>query len=134
MISVYGNITASRFQYQNTVEDQADSLLGRKSGSGYQSGASAPQYVQIEFPVAFNVTRVCLHVDQYPNCTTVHYLYSGFYGQNLKLVKNITGFTIHNQWINLTFNENLTHVKYLKLETVQSRSWVAWRRFLVYGN
>lgn len=99
----------------------------------YNSGGYAPQYIELQLPSAFTITSVSLQVAQLPNGITQHQLFVGPTSNPTQLASNINGFTYSGQWINLTYSPPLTNVRFLRLNTISSPSWVAWVKFLVYG-
>lgn len=125
--------TSSYYSAIGTLSQQIDSLVGRSSGTYWNSGGLAPQYVQLTFPSSFSVSQICLCVAQLPNGNTYHELYAGPSSSSLTLVTVLNGYTYSGEWINITYNPMLTGVSVLQLYTVSSPSWVAWVYFLVYG-
>ena len=99
----------------------------------YNSGGYAPQYIELQLPSTFTITSIALQVAQLPNGVTQHLLYVGPTTNPTLLVNNLNGFTYSGQWINLTYSPPLTNVRFLRLDTLSSPSWVAWVKFLVYG-
>ena len=99
----------------------------------FNTGGFAPQYVELQLPSASTITSVALQVAQLPNGITQHQLFVGPTSNPTQLASSINGFTYSGQWINLTFSPPLTNVRFLRLSTISSPSWVAWVKFLVYG-
>lgn len=98
----------------------------------YNSGGYAPQYVELQLPGLYTVTTVCLEVAQLPNGNTHTQLYVGTTSNPTTLVSDLNGYTYSGQWINITYSPPLTNVRFLRLTTLVSPSWVAWIKFLVY--
>lgn len=99
----------------------------------FNSGGFAPQYVELQLPSPYTITSVALQVAQLPNGITHHQLFVGPTSNPTLLASNINGFTSSGEWINLTYSPPLTNVRFLRLNTISSPSWVAWVKFLVYG-
>ena len=132
-LAKYAIVTASSFYTGVTsVTVQANSLVDRQNGSGFIT-TYAPQYVQLELPDVYNITNVCLLVTQSPNGVTRHLLYVGPSLNSTQLANDLNSYTVDKQWINLTYNPPLNNVRFLRLYTNSSPSWVGWTRFLVTG-
>jgi hypothetical protein len=129
-------VTASNFANgSGSPTAQGDGLVNRPNstdGTYFNSGGYPPQYVQLDLLGQYNITSVFLQVSQTPNNYTEHLLYVGSNLTTLILAANFSGVTITGQWINTTFNPPLTGVQYLRLNSITSPSWIAWRKFIVY--
>ena len=98
----------------------------------FNTGNLAPGFVEIQLPGLYTVNIICLQVAQSPNGNTLHRIYVGTTTNPSTLVTTLNGFTSSGQWINLTYSPPLTNVRFLRVNTVTSPSWVAWVKFLVY--
>lgn len=98
----------------------------------FNTGSGAPGYVEIQLPGLYTVRNICLQVAQLPNGNTLHQIYVGTTTNPSTLVTTLNGYTSSGQWINLTYTPALTNVRFLRINTVSSPSWVAWVKFLVY--
>lgn len=118
------------------IEEQLKDILypNRSTSNHWNSRGYAPQYIQLEFKEQQTVSEICLQVDQTPNGNTSHSLLVGTQIDDLKEVKALIGLTKKYEWINLTFNPPLKNVRFLRIKTITSPSWVSWFKFLVYGN
>ena len=133
-VSLVATVTASNYYSSaGSATSQGDSLVDRTTGgSGFSAGGYAPQYVQLELPGLYNISLVCLQVGQSPNGVTRHQLSVGASVSSLSLVTDMNNYTSSGQWINLTYSPVLTNVRFLRLDTLSSPSWVAWIKFIVY--
>jgi len=98
----------------------------------FNTGNLAPGFVEIQLPGLYTVNIICLQVAQSPNGNTLHQIYVGTTTNPSTLVTTLNGYTSSGQWINLTYSPPLTNVRFLRVNTVTSPSWVAWVKFLVY--
>jgi hypothetical protein len=136
-------VTASRFcdprlwycTRYGSIVDQTNSLIDPdNSGLGWHSAAFAPQYIQLDLSEKYQISCVRLKVDMSPHGQTHHSLWAGDNLNQLRVVKELINETAPNRpWLNLTFNPPLDEVRYLRLTTTTSPSWIAWGKFLVYG-
>jgi uncharacterized protein (TIGR03437 family) len=94
----------------------------------WSAGAFAPQWIQIDLPAPSIVTGVRLTVSQSPNGPTVHDLYVRRQGDSQpELVREFSGTTQDQQVLTWTADQPLDGVTSIRIATVASPSWVAWR-------
>jgi hypothetical protein len=99
--------------------------------TGWSAGDYAPQWIQLDLGAETAVSRVLLNVDQDPAGPTTHELYGGASPDNLKLLGAISGDTKLHQWIDFKIPA-ATDVRYLKIATAKSPSWIGWLEIEVY--
>jgi len=118
------------------VAEQIKDILdpNKPNHNRWNSGGYAPQYIQLELEREQSVSHVYLQVSQTPNGQTYHSFLIGPQENQLKEVKTLVGNTNNYGWINLTFHPPLENVRFLRIGTVSSPSWIAWFKFLVYKN
>ena len=90
----------------------------------------APQWIQFDLGEPTAVSEILLNVEQTPEGPTLHKIYGGPAPDNLKLLGTLGGNTQSRQWLALKITA--TSVRYLKVVTTKSPSWVAWREIEVY--
>ena len=112
---------------------QYDSLVGRSQSTYWNSGGSAPQWVQLQLPGAYTISTICLWVAQLPNGNTIHQISVGPTAGSLSVVTTLNGYTYSGQWINITYNPWLSNVRFIRVDSLSSPSWIAWQKCLVYG-
>lgn len=117
-------ITASRSnqaQPQGAVDGEPDTYWG--------AGDFAPQWVQIDLGAPYTITGVRLLIGQSPAGETVHRI--RVKGANVEdafqVVHTFRGVTLDAQWLTVTFPEPLDAIRYVRVETIISPSWVAWK-------
>jgi hypothetical protein len=93
----------------------------------------APQWVTIDLKNEYPVTRIRLHVDQAPAGNTTHEIWVAGNDQAYQKVATITGNTQSGQILEHIFAPKRDGVRYVKIQTVNSPSWVAWREIQVLG-
>ena len=98
-------------------------LDGESEGSGWVSGDMAPQWIEIDLGSEKVVTGLRLWADQDPAGFTIHRILGGaFPGPTTELTR-FEGVTSWGQMLEVTGEWN---VRYLRIETLESPSWVAW--------
>ena len=107
-------------------------LIANQNGSAFVS-SYAPQYAQLELPGEYNITNVCLLISQSSNGATYHQISIGASLNSTQVVTVLNGTTFNGEWINITYNPPLNNVRFLRLDTISSPSWVSWIKFLVYA-
>ena len=133
-LSYTAQVTASNFYSgAGSATAQGDALVGRTSGSGFNAGGFATQYVQLELASSASVCQIALLISQSPSGTTQHILSAGATASSLSTVTTHTGFTTSGQWLNTTYSPCLSGIRFIRVTTTSSPSWVAWVRFLVSG-
>jgi hypothetical protein len=120
------NVTASKTGTGNVATANAtDGDLKTQ----WSAGGPAPQWIQLDLGQDTPVSKVRLNVSQTPAGETVHEVYGGATPDQMKLMGKLENNTQDNQWLELNFPAS--NFRYLKIVTVKSPSWVAWREIEV---
>jgi hypothetical protein len=99
----------------------------------WNSGDFAPQWIEIDLGAPQSIGRVALLSAQSPEGDTVHrVLARASAGDPYELLHEFAGFTSDAQWIHYSPQEPWENVRYLRIKTIGSPSWVAWREIQVY--
>jgi uncharacterized protein (TIGR03437 family) len=94
----------------------------------WNSGGFPPQWIEIDLPVPSIVSGVRLTVDQFPSGPTVHDLYvQSEAGGQPQVVTEFSGTTQDQQVLTWTPSRPLVGVTSVRVTTVSSPSFVAWR-------
>jgi RHS repeat-associated protein len=120
-------ITASGTYGANAPANAADS----NPSTSWVSSGFPQQWIQYDLGQARTLTRVRLLVSQDPTGQTTHQVWGGLTPTSLTLLGTLGGVTQSGQWLELT--TGATGVRYVRVLTTQSPSWVAWREVEVYG-
>ncbi len=122
-------VTASRGERARPASRAFDGNLDTDWGSG----DFPPQWIQVDLGAPAAITQVRLLVTQNPNGRTVHRILAGLSESSLKEVHRFEGVTKSGQWLDVTFAEPLGNVQYVRIETLESPSWVGWVEVEVIG-
>lgn len=110
-------------------------LYDNNPGTLWNSGGYAPQWVVFEFFEKKEISLIKLYVAQTPAGETDHRIY--FAGDDKKFfeVGKINQFSKENDTLSFKCPEEYktTGVKYLKIQTLKSPSWVAWQEIKVFS-
>jgi len=96
-------------------------------GTTWNAGAFSPQWIQIDLGSAVRVGQVRLVIAQYPEGSTTHRLYGGQTARLLTVLHTFKGNTTDGQALMFTPDAGGLPIRFLRIETVASPSWVAWR-------
>jgi RHS repeat-associated protein len=97
----------------------------------WSAGDYAPQWIQVDLGQVRTISRVRLLVDQSPSGHTTHQVYGGATPDNLSLLGTFDGDTVFHQWLELAVSAS--NIRYIKVSTTLSSSWVGWAEIEVYG-
>jgi hypothetical protein len=127
----YGKpVTASRSLPEEPPENAVDDSAGTQWGAG----DGPVQWIQIDLDGSYRVTEIRLLVAQYPAGNTVHRVQVRSSGSDEYLtVHEFNGSTNDNDWLIFTPEMPLEDVAQIRIQTIASPSWVAWKEIQVYG-
>ncbi len=118
------------------VSGQFENNLGALAVDGdlgtlWNSGGGATQWIEIDLGAEYNIQEVSLTTSQYPEGRTIHRILGrGAAGQFVELTK-FDGNTSDGQVLVFKPEEPLQKIRSIRVETVISPSWVAWREIEV---
>jgi hypothetical protein len=110
----------------------ASAAVDGDGDTSWNAGAGPPAWIQIDLGVPVAVGRIVLTVAQSPNGQTIH-IVSGRVGDgesNLAL-GGLAGNTTDNQRLVVEVAPSMPPLRYLRIDTTTSPSWVAWREIEV---
>ncbi len=96
----------------------------------WNAGASAPSWIQLDLGEPVTISKVRLNVAQTPPGATTHEISGGPTPDSITLIGTLDGNTTDEQWLEL--NQTANNVRYVKIKTIKSPSWVAWREIEIY--
>ncbi|GAB4511739.1 MAG: hypothetical protein OHK0046_10250 [Anaerolineae bacterium] len=98
------------------------------------AGDFPPQWWEVDLLTPSNIAQIHLYPDQFPFVTyTRHQLYVAGADRNFRLEAEFSGVTNDQEPILYTPAAPLTDVQYIRIETLESESWVAWSEVVVIG-
>ena len=95
----------------------------------WNSETFAPGWIQLELEQPAEITRIRLLTAQNPPGPTSHQIVGGLTPDSLAQLGTLDGDTADSQWLEL---QPKVQVRYVKIVTVKSPSWVVWREIEVY--
>lgn len=116
-------VTASNYTEtdppQNAVDGDLETI--------WNSGNNPAQWIQLNLSQPITIAKIRLVISQSPAGMTIHRISAGGPVGGLRLVHEFNGITSTGQVLEFVPPEPLTDIQVIKVETVQSPSWVAWR-------
>jgi hypothetical protein len=88
-----------------------------------------PGWIQLDLGQPATISKVRLYTEQYPPGPTTHQILGGLTPDNLAPLGTLDGDTTSGQWLELQVKGQ---VRFLRVVTVKSPSWVGWREIEVY--
>ncbi len=102
--------------------------------SQWGAGEGPPQWIEIDLQAMFHITQVRLLVAQYPEGETVHQIFVRAGDEaSFTQVHEFNGFTREGDWLVFSPSPALEHIRAIRVYTVTSPSWVAWKEIQVLG-
>jgi hypothetical protein len=127
----YGKpVTASR----GLPGEPAGNAVDDNTGTQWGAGEGPVQWIQIDLQGSYRVTEIRLLVAQYPAGNTTHRVQVRFAGGDaFQTMYEFQGFTSDNDWLVFEPDAPLESVSHIRVQTIISPSWVAWKEIQVFG-
>jgi len=115
-------------RFSNLIDDMTGELaMDGDFGTLWNSGGGPKQWIEIDLGKSHNIMEIRLTISQYPEGKTIHrVLGKGANGQ-FTLLTTFEGNTVDGQTLIFTPVEPIPNIRYIRIETTESPSWVAWR-------
>eukprot|EP01116_Phalansterium_solitarium_P023972 TRINITY_DN8649_c1_g1_i3.p1 TRINITY_DN8649_c1_g1~~TRINITY_DN8649_c1_g1_i3.p1 ORF type:complete len:752 (-),score=156.45 TRINITY_DN8649_c1_g1_i3:494-2671(-) len=97
----------------------------------WNSGAFPVQWIQVDFGVPVAIQRLKMMISQLPDGLTQHVVLAGSSDPPATEIYRFKGVTAHGQQLDWTVIAGC--YRYLRIVTVESGSWVAWRSIRVFN-
>jgi hypothetical protein len=97
----------------------------------WSSGAHPPQWIEVDFGRPVDVASLELVVSQFPAGLTVHRLIGRAEDGTETQLHEFRGPTTDGQILSVAPFQPYRDVRVLRIETVESPSWVAWREIRI---
>ena len=104
-------------------------------GTLWNSGGGPVQWIEIDLGAEYNLSEIRLTISQYPEGQTIHQLMGKGTGTGNQfiLLHSFDGNTRDGDELVFKPESPLTGIRYVRVETIASPSWVAWREIEVIG-
>jgi hypothetical protein len=109
-----------------TFEKDAPEFAVDGTTHPWNSGGEAPQWIELDLLKPDSVQMIRLVVSQTPAGETVHEIWVRGENEEYRLVKELRGRTKDRDVLEVP-TPGMTGIRYVKILTVRSPSWVGWR-------
>jgi hypothetical protein len=117
-----------------TAENPAEFAVDGAPGTQWIAGAGPPQWIEIDLGGPHDIAAIELLVAQFPNGSTRHRVLVGTQRGELRLVAALKGDTADGEVLVVDLDpDDGGQVRFVRIETTASPSWVAWREVRVIG-
>ena len=97
----------------------------------WSSGGYPTQWIEIDLGALNSVGEIRLTVGQWPAGQTLHQLWVGATTDSMQLVKEFSDEEYDFDVLNFVPPTPLTNIRYVRIDTIESPSWVSWREIEV---
>ncbi len=123
-VALHKPVQASMSLPDQMPSDAVDGWINTTWGAG----SHPPQRIEIDLQDTFAIAKLRLIVSQYPDGETKHRIWGkSDSGSQYQLLHEFSGTTTDNQVLEFTPVTPWSNIRFLKVETIESPSWVAWR-------
>ncbi|MHB8792726.1 MAG: discoidin domain-containing protein, partial [Thermoleophilia bacterium] len=130
MLSRNVSVTSSGSYLNFTPQLAVDGNLGTR----WNSGGFAPQSITLNLGKPQTVSTIRMLTNQSTNGTTDNRIYVKKNASDAYThVKSFKMVTFDNNWITYVPGLPLNDVQYIKISSIESPSWIAWREIEAYG-
>jgi hypothetical protein len=97
------------------------------------AGAFAPQWIEVDLEASYIVAEIRMLPSQSPAGKTIHRLFVKGSATNneYELLHTFEEVTRDSGWLTFKLPEPLRGIRYIRIETISSPSWVSWREIEV---
>jgi hypothetical protein len=104
------------------------------SATQWGAGAAPVQWIEVELGALHRITAIRLLVAQWPEGETIHRVQVRRDAtEAYRTVHEFRGVTRDGEWLVLEPQTPLENVGQIRIQTVQSPSWVAWKEIQAFG-
>ena len=106
------------------------------SGTIWNAGGYATQWIQLDLGKPTSVKKIRMQVAQSPAGNTIHTISVGADPTHMTNVYVFNGYTSDGQWLEGSGDVGTYrggNVRYIRITTTSSPSWIAWKEIEVYG-
>ena len=97
----------------------------------WNSGDNPVQWIEIDLGEPGSITGISLTISQYPEGRTIHRVLGKSPDGDFQLLYELNGNTKDKQVLSYSPPTPWTNISSIRIETIQSPSWVAWREIVI---
>jgi hypothetical protein len=119
---------------QSLPDQPPSQIVDDNNSTMWGSGSDPVQWIQVDLQGIYKITEIRLLVAQYPKGDTTHLVQvRASNNDGYQTVYEFHGLTDDNDWLIFTPDTPLENVGQIRIQTIVSPSWVAWKEIQVYG-
>jgi hypothetical protein len=111
----------------------SDRAVDGSTSTDWGSGDFPPQWIEIDLGAPATLKSFRLLVTQSPNGTTIHSILLRSPDGEFTEVHRFEQFTTSGQWLIFRLPQPMENIQFVRIETLQSPSWVGWVEIEVNG-
>ncbi len=100
-------------------------------GTLWNSGGDPQQWIEIDLGNLYRIKEMRLTISQFPEGRTIHRILGRGPSDQYLVLNTFEGETTDGQTLTYTPNEPIQDIQFIRVETIESPSWVAWREIEV---
>ncbi len=100
-------------------------------GTLWNSGGGPKQWIEINLGGSFTILEIRLSISQYPEGQTIHQVLGKGSSGEYSLLAEFKGNTKDGQTLIFSPSEPVGDIQFIRIETIESPSWVSWREIEV---
>lgn len=108
-------------------DQPAQNAVDGDPNTQWSAGAFPEQWIEIDLGAAYPIGEIRLTVGQWPAGDIVHQLWVGATQDAMQLVVTFSGHEVDYDVLNFVPPAGLANVRYVRVVTTESPSWVSWR-------
>ncbi|MCB2209834.1 discoidin domain-containing protein [bacterium] len=101
--------------------------VDEKANTQWGSGALPPQWIQLDLGEETTISTIRLLVAQYPSGNTTHEIRVRSNDKTFEVVHTFSQLTSNDLWLIFTPETPLENIRYVRIVTLSSPSWVSWK-------
>ncbi len=121
-------VTASR----SLPEEPPQQAVDENTGTAWGAGADPQQWIEVDLGAEMAVSEIRLLVSQFPEGETVHEIRVRGEATSFETVHRFEGSTRDQQWLAFNPETPLENVRFVRVYTLNSPSWVGWREVEIH--
>ena len=132
--SIYAqtNISLNKSSTASSYSENSHYAFDGLNTTSWGISGGALGWISVDLGSISSVDHIVFNVEQTPSGDTTHEIYSSVNGINWQLEETINSYTVDNTDFTRYYT-NLNGIRYLKIQTTSSPSWVAWNEISVFG-
>lgn len=94
--------------------------------SGWNPNMEPPKWIEIDLGAAYDIGKIVLTIEQWPDGDTVHEIWAAGENQPLTKVGEVIGWTSNQQVLEWIPAQPLNAVRTVRIVTIQGPPWMGW--------